>query len=109
MGFGEVKASADYTEGGLVVTPIENNRRAAALRKIVATVPPPGTNVVVVTHKPNIVDAFGKDWFDVREGEASVFKPDGSGGYKPIVRIQADVWSELAQDADSFLNSYDLN
>jgi len=22
---------------------------------------------------------------------------------------QADVWSELAQDADSFLNLYDLN
>src|SRR5262245_14188305 len=29
MGFGDVKASADFTEGGLVVTPIENNRRAA--------------------------------------------------------------------------------
>ena len=109
MGFGEVKASADYTEGGLVVTPIENNRRAAALRKIVATAPPPGTNVIVVTHKPNILDAFGKDWFDVREGEASVFKPDGNGGYKPIVRIQAGAWSELAQDADSFLNLYDLS
>jgi hypothetical protein len=109
MGFGEVKASADYTEGGLVVTPIENNRRPAALRKIVATVPPPGTNVIVVTHKPNILDAFGKDWFDVREGEASVFKPDGNGGYKPIVRIQAGAWSEFAQDAHSFLNLYDLN
>ena len=109
MGFGEVKASADYTEGGLVVTPIENNRRPAALRKIVATVPPPGTNVIVVTHKPNILDAFGKDWFDVREGEASVFKPDGNGGYKPIVRIQAGAWSELAENANSFLNLYDLN
>ena len=21
------------------------------------------------------MDAFGKDWFDIREGEASVFKP----------------------------------
>jgi hypothetical protein len=109
MGFGEVKASADYTEGGLMVTPIENNRRADALRKIVATVPPPGTNVIVVTHKPNILDAFGKNWFDVREGGASVFKPDGNGGYKPIVRIQASAWSELAKDSDSFVNLYDLN
>ena len=108
MGFGEVRASVDYTEGGLMVAPIENNRRAAALRKIVTTVPPAGTNIVVITHKPNILDAFGKDWFDVREGEASVFKPDGNGGYKPIVRIQAGAWSELAQDADSFLNLYDL-
>ena len=97
MGFGDVKVSADYTEGGLVVTPIENNRRTAALRKMAGTMPPAGTNVIVVTHKPNIVDAFGKDWFDVREGEASVFKPDGNGGYKPIARIQAGDWSKLAQ------------
>ncbi|HYC16988.1 MAG TPA: histidine phosphatase family protein [Pseudolabrys sp.] len=96
MGFGDVEASADYTEGGLVVTPIENNRRTAALRKIAGTVPPAGTNIIVVTHKPNILDAFGKDWFDVREGEASVFKPDRNGGYKPIVRIQAADWSKLA-------------
>jgi phosphohistidine phosphatase SixA len=96
MGFGDVEASADFTEGGLVVTPIENNRRAAALRKAAGTMPPAGTNVIVVTHKPNILDAFGKDWFDVREGEASVFKPDGNGGYKLIVRVQVGDWSELA-------------
>jgi phosphohistidine phosphatase SixA len=97
MGFGDVKASADYTEGGLVVTPIENNRRAAALRKMAGTTPPPGTNIIVVTHKPNILDAFGKDWFEVREGEASVFKPDGNGGYRLVTRIQAGDWSKLAQ------------
>ena len=34
MGFGDIKVSADYTVGGLVVTPIENNRRTAALRKM---------------------------------------------------------------------------
>jgi phosphohistidine phosphatase SixA len=96
MGFGDVEASADFTEGGLVVTPIENNRRAAALRKAAGTMPPAGTNVIVVTHKPNILDAFGKDWFDVREGEASVFKPDGNGGYKLIVRVQVGDWSKLA-------------
>ena len=81
MDFGDVRASADYTEGGLVVTPIENNRRGAALRKIAGTMPSAGTNIIVVTHKPNILDAFGKDWFDVHEGEASVFKPDGNGAY----------------------------
>jgi phosphohistidine phosphatase SixA len=97
MGFGDVEVSADYSEGGLVVTPIENNRRAAALRKAAGTMPPASTNVIIVTHKPNILDAFGKDWFDVREGEASVFKPDDNGGYKLIVRVQASDWSKLAQ------------
>jgi phosphohistidine phosphatase SixA len=97
LGFGEVKATADVTEGGLVVTPIENNRRAEAFRKLVSEMPAAGTNTVIVSHKPNIMDAFGKDWFDVREGEASVFQPDGKGGYKPIARILAGDWSKLAQ------------
>jgi phosphohistidine phosphatase SixA len=98
MGLGEVTSTLDLAEGGLVVTPVENNRRAQALRKLAATVPPAGTNIVVVTHKPNILDAFGKDWFDVREGEASVFQP-GGGGYKLIVRVPADEWNKLAQAA----------
>jgi phosphohistidine phosphatase SixA len=97
LGLGNVTATIDITEGGLVVTPNENSRRAQALRKLAATVPPAGANAIIVTHKPNIMDAFGKDWFDVREGEASVFKPDGNGGYQPVVRIQADEWSRLAQ------------
>src|SRR5262245_33927699 len=95
LGFGEVKSSPDFSEGGLVVTPIENDRRAAAMRKVAATVPPAGSNVVVVSHKPNILDAFGKDWYDVSEGEASVFKPDGNG-YKLVARVKADQWEKLA-------------
>ena len=98
MGLGEVTSTPDLAEGGLVVTPIENSRRAQALRKLAATVPPAGTNIVLITHKPNILDAFGKDWFDVREGEASVFQP-GGGGYKLIVRVPVDEWSKLAQAA----------
>ena len=99
LGFGEVSSSADISEGGLVVSPNENNRRTQAFRALVATVPPPGTNVVIVTHKPNIMDAFGKDWFDIREGEASIFKPNGSGGYTLVARVQAADWAKLAQTA----------
>jgi phosphohistidine phosphatase SixA len=95
LGFGDVTSTLDITEGGLVVSPDENNRRTQALRKLAAAKPPTGKNVVIVTHKPNIMDAFGKDWFDVREGEASVFEPDGAGGIKPVVRIQAGEWSKL--------------
>jgi hypothetical protein len=48
-----------------VVSPYENNRRAQALRAIAAAPPAAGTNTLVVTHKPNILDAFGKDWFEI--------------------------------------------
>jgi phosphohistidine phosphatase SixA len=98
LGFGDVKSTFDVSEGGLVVTPDENARRAQALRKLAGTAPA-GGNLVIVTHKPNIMDAFGKDWFDVREGEASIFQPDGQGGYKPVVRVKADEWSGLAKAA----------
>jgi phosphohistidine phosphatase SixA len=99
LGFGEVSTTADITEGGQVVSPNENNRRTAALRKLAATAPPEGSNAILVSHKPNIMDAFGKDWFDVREGEASIFKPDGSG-FKLVARVQADDWAKLAQSAN---------
>ena len=92
IGGTEVTSTLDITEGGLVVTPIENDRRAEALRKLVATPPEDGKNTLLVTHKPNIVDAFGKDWFEVREGEASIFQPDGAGKAVPIARVQAIEW-----------------
>jgi hypothetical protein len=81
------------SEGGLVVTPNENNRRAQALRTIAATAPAAGTNTLVVTHKPNILDAFGKDWFEIKEGEASIFKPDGKGAFTLIARVPIDQWA----------------
>jgi phosphohistidine phosphatase SixA len=96
LGYGTVTPSADVSEGGQVVTPIENNRRTAALRKLAGTAPPAGVNVVIVSHKPNIMDAFGKDWFDVGEGEASVFKPDGAGGFRLVARVKAVDWGKLA-------------
>jgi phosphohistidine phosphatase SixA len=99
LGFGEVTSTADLAEGGLVVSPNENSRRAAALRTLAGTPPPAGTNLILVTHKPNIVDAFGKDWFDIREGEASIFKPDGKGGYTLVARVQPADWAKLAQSA----------
>jgi broad specificity phosphatase PhoE len=93
---GEVTASIDLTEGGLVVTPIENDRRAEAFRKLVAVVPEAGSNTLIVSHKPNIIDAFGKDWFEVREGEASVFKPDGTGKAALVARLQTTDWTKAA-------------
>jgi broad specificity phosphatase PhoE len=96
IGGGEVVPTVDVTEGGLVATPIENDRRAEALRKLALTPPQRGKNTLVVTHKPNILDVFGKDWFDVKEGEASVFKPDGSGKLAPVMRLQASDWIRAA-------------
>jgi len=97
-GLANIEKTADITEGGLVVSPNENNRRNEAFRKLLATAPQPGTNTILITHKPNIVDALGKDWFDVKEGEASLFRPE-NGSYKLIARVQMDEWSHIATAA----------
>ena len=94
-GFQDIEKTADITEGGLVVSPNENNRRNAALRKMLATAPKAGTNTILITHQPNIVAALGKDWFDVKEGEASIFRP-ADGGYTPIARVPMDEWPAIA-------------
>ena len=97
-GFANIEKTADITEGGLVVSPNENNRRIGAFRKLLGTAPTPGTNTVLITHKPNIVDALGKDWFDVKEGEASIFRPD-NGSFKLLARVQMEEWPHLAAAA----------
>jgi phosphohistidine phosphatase SixA len=97
-GFDNAEKTADVTEGGLVVSPDENNRRTAALRKLASTVPAGGTSVLIVSHKPNVVDAFGKDWFEVKEGEATILEPHGNG-YAVVARVQMDEWSRIAATA----------
>ena len=97
-GFTDIEKTADLTEGGLVVSPNENNRRAEALRKLLATAPKAGTNTVLISHKPNIIDALGKDWFEVKEGEASIFRPE-SGKYLLVARVQMADWPRIAAAA----------
>ena len=94
-GFVDIEKTADITEGGLVVSPNENSRRIEAFRKMLGSVPQPGTNTILITHKPNIYDALGKDWFDVKEGEASFFRPE-NGSYKLLARVQMDEWPGIA-------------
>jgi broad specificity phosphatase PhoE len=94
-GFADIEKTADLTEGGLVVSPNENNRRAEAFRRMLGTTPKTGTNTILITHKPNIVDALGKDWFDVKEGEASLFRPE-NGSYRLLARVQMDEWPRIA-------------
>jgi broad specificity phosphatase PhoE len=93
-GFEDIEQTTDLTEGGLVVTPDENNRRAEAFRTMLARAPEKGKNNFLITHKPNIVDALGKDWFDVKEGEASIFKATG-GKYELVARVQMEDWPKL--------------
>ena len=65
-------------------------RTTDALRtsgKLASAAPAAGTNVVIVSHKPNIIDAFGKDWFEIKEGEATIVKARDGAAYRVVARV----------------------
>ena len=98
LDIGEVTASMDVTEGGLVVSPRENERRAKALRQLLSTAPAEGKNLVIVSHKPNLQDTAGKEFGDLSEGEVVVFKPLGNSKFKVVARVAPpETWSKWAK------------
>jgi phosphohistidine phosphatase SixA len=109
-GFTVIDKTADLTEtsanmgkpsdiaAGRTVSSDEKSRRADALRKMLGTQPDEGTNTIVITHKPNIVDALGEGWTDVKEGEAAIFRPAPNGSYHLIGRVQIEEWPRLAAE-----------
>ena len=94
-GFKGAKAITELTEGSLVVSPNEQRRRAAFLRELTVQPISPGQNRLIITHRANIAQAFGKEWYDVREGEASIFRVE-KGAYSLLARLQLDEWGRLA-------------
>jgi phosphohistidine phosphatase SixA len=97
LGVGKVEPSLDLAEGGLVVSPNENQRRAQVLRKLLGTAPAEGKNVVIVSHKPNLQDAAGKDLGDVAEAEVVIFQPLGESKFKVMARVPAAMWVDWAK------------
>jgi hypothetical protein len=86
---GSTSAMAGPSGGG-------SKSHGEALRKMASTSPLPATNTIIVTHKTNVLDAFGQEVADIKEGEALVFKPDASGNPNRIARIQASDWTRVA-------------
>jgi hypothetical protein len=67
-----------------------------AMRDLVNAPPKPGLNNLAVTHKTNVADAFGKEFADIHEGEALVYKTSASGPAVLIAHVQPGEWIALA-------------
>src|SRR5580658_1264390 len=67
--------------------------QAAWLRKKITQFPK-GTNTILITHLPNLRDAF-PELTDVADGEALVYGPDGKGGATLLGRIKIEEWPKL--------------
>ena len=82
---GSMSAMAGQAGGG-------SARHGDALRHMANTTPAAGTNTLIVTHKTNVADAFGKPLADIGEGEAAVFEPHGRDATL-VGRIKPDEWA----------------
>ncbi|OCK57036.1 histidine phosphatase family protein [Bradyrhizobium sp. LMTR 3] len=70
----------------------KNAKIGRAVRDLVNAPLKAGVNNVVVTHKTNVADAFGKEFGDIREGEALVYKTSSSGPAVLVARVQPGDW-----------------
>jgi broad specificity phosphatase PhoE len=87
-GAGSTSAMANPTGG--------NAKAGLALRELINAAPKAGTNTLIVTHKTNIADAFGKEASDVQEGEAFVYRSSGSAPSALVARVKATFWIDQA-------------
>ena len=74
-----------------------NTKIGNAMRALVNRVPATGTNNLLVTHKTNIADAFGKELADVKEAETLVYQPNPDGAPILVARVQAAEWIAQAR------------
>ena len=74
-----------------------NTKVGDTIRALVNKAPAAGTNTLLVTHKPNIADAFGKELADVKEAETLIYRPNPSGAPTLVARVQASEWIALAK------------
>jgi len=88
----EPHAQAELGDGGQSMQ-AANDAQAKWLQDRVARARA-GTNILVVTHMPNLARAF-PEWGTVADGEAIVVEPDGKGGATVVGRIKIEDWPRL--------------
>lgn len=73
-----------------------SGKRGAWISAKVSAQPLLGTNTLIVTHLPNIAEAFPEDAKELDDGGALIFRPDGHGGASLVGKVGIDEWSRLA-------------
>jgi phosphohistidine phosphatase SixA len=93
--FGQAATFPELGDGGQSMQTDSSGTRAAWLMSRVAKVPLDGTNTVIVTHFPNIMEAYRQSADGLADGEALILKPDGHGGAPVVSRLKIDEWATL--------------
>src|SRR5579863_1140471 len=88
--------TSELGDAGHSMQPDPQGGRGQWLRTRVGQASSPGKDDLLITHLPNIAEAFGQDAAGLEDGEALVFRPDGHGGARQIARVKISEWTRLA-------------
>ena len=77
------------------MTSDNSGARGAWLREKTAELPAPGKNTLIVTHFPNILEAYPKEAAGFADGEALILHPDGRGAAAFVARVKIDEWAHM--------------
>ena len=92
---GEAKPRDELGDSGASMQGQSDGKRGAWLRARSAEAPQPGRNTVIVTHNPNITEAFPNLASGLADGEALVFHPDGRGAAPLVAQVKIEDWKSM--------------
>jgi phosphohistidine phosphatase SixA len=91
LGFESWATSVDLAEDA-AAAPEEVARRADVLRQLMAIAPAPGTNNVIVAHKPNIIRVLGEAMASILPVEMVIVQPLPGGRMRVVDRLTKEDW-----------------
>ena len=89
---------AQLGDAGQSMVSDKSGARGAWLRAKTAEPPASGKNTFIVTHSPNIMEAYPQETAGLADGEALILHPDGHGAAAFVARVKINEWAHL--DAD---------
>jgi phosphohistidine phosphatase SixA len=97
LGLGDARSVDELGDGGNNMQPDAEGRRSGWLRAAAAEPPAESTNLLFVTHLPNLRGAFGEAAADMTDGETLILRPD-RGSVVVVGRVRIDEWASLVND-----------
>jgi phosphohistidine phosphatase SixA len=93
---GQPRTFEELGDGGQSMRADKSGARASWLKAKASALPGPNENTLIVTHLPNISEAYPQDAVGLADGEALILHPDGRGGATIVARVKIDEWAGLA-------------
>jgi phosphohistidine phosphatase SixA len=92
-GWTTVTTHDELGDGGQSMAPVGDAQGGWLLKKVAAVAP--GSNLLVITHAPNLTRAFGQMASGLADGEALIVSPDGKGGATVVARVKIEDWPKF--------------